>query len=323
MVRPSGRGGDGDLGPVTDRTGRVEGRTVTASSRGVRGRDSTSDLPATPTHLGFHHGTGEPGSFAQPPAIPFRSRPPLQPHLFHTPMPYEPYRSTQLSSHPTNTPIHVAPVAHSSGSDGRPRHGKGKGLTDSFMPVMSLAEGDPVDPELIPSYGGHVAGPIWREQDRGSLKFRSSYMALTSWELTDGHVRPLASRSMLGYKNENKLLDIRLRLDVMTTDEPQEARRPPNNRMYVLMNTFTWNSVPAIPPSSCTDNYMGWYLPRSHPSIQNPENIPSGFHLLVAPVMPPQALLDLIAREATREDLEDSEFRRMVRDLLRKHYRAP
>ncbi|KAI5673055.1 hypothetical protein M9H77_13419 [Catharanthus roseus] len=37
--------------------GRVEGRTVTVSSRGARGRHSTSDLPATPTHLapGFHH----------------------------------------------------------------------------------------------------------------------------------------------------------------------------------------------------------------------------------------------------------------------------
>ncbi|KAI5656359.1 hypothetical protein M9H77_25152 [Catharanthus roseus] len=89
---------------------------------------------------------------------------------------------------------------------GRIRHGKGKGLTGSFMSVMSKiagsrnkrpevahkvpvptqkrkklklsdweqtgpAEGGPVDPELIPSYGGH---------DRGSLKFRSRYMALTS-----------------------------------------------------------------------------------------------------------------------------------------------
>ncbi|KAI5682660.1 hypothetical protein M9H77_03888 [Catharanthus roseus] len=108
--------------------------------------------------------------------------------------------------------------------------------------------------------------------------------------------------------------------------------------MYVLRNTFvealwleapshlltkTWTSVPAIPPSFCKDDYMGLYLPRSHPRIQNPENIPSGFHLPVASVMPPQALLDLVAREATREDLEDSEFRRTVRDLLRKHYHAP
>ncbi|KAI5650192.1 hypothetical protein M9H77_36197 [Catharanthus roseus] len=166
---------------------------------------------------------------------------------------------------------------------------------------------------------------------------------------------------MLGYKNENKLLDIRLRLDVMTADEPympdrvlrqfgyrqcipahpiqpQEAHRPSNNRMYMLRNIFvealwlevpshlltdTWTSVSAIPPSSCTDDYMGWYLPHSHPRIQNPMNISSGFCLPVAPVMPPQALLDLIAREASREDLQDSELGYTVRDLLRKHYRTP
>ncbi|KAI5658748.1 hypothetical protein M9H77_27541 [Catharanthus roseus] len=96
--------------------------------------------------------------------------------------------------------------------------------------------------------------------------------------------------------------------------QPQEARRPPNNKMYVLRNTFvealwlkvpshllteSWTSVPAIPTK---------FL---------------GFHVSVAPIMPPQALLDLIAREATREDIEDSEFRRTVRDLLRKHYCTP
>ncbi|KAI5676470.1 hypothetical protein M9H77_07420 [Catharanthus roseus] len=336
MVRPSGRRGDDDLGPVMDTTGRVEGRTVTASSRGVRGRHSTSDLPATPTHLalGFQHDTSEPGSSTQPPAIPFRSRPPLQPHLSHTIVPYEPYRSAQPSSHLTDTvydpylhgptirpripnrsatqepilefigqprqigaeffyqmfgaapqdsscstngyfhteygfsssvpyvsrpadrgvgeeqervgslhiegeadergdddgdggdddqdegddagdeeqPVPVAPVAHANGSDGRPRHGEGKGLTGSFMLVMSKIagsrnkrpevarevpaptqkrkkpeEGGLVDLELIPSYGGHVAGPIWSGQYRSSLKFRSRYMALKGWELTDAH----------------------------------------------------------------------------------------------------------------------------------------
>ncbi|KAI5663655.1 hypothetical protein M9H77_22978 [Catharanthus roseus] len=95
--------------------------------------------------------------------------------------------------------------------------------------------------------------------------------------------------------------------------QPREARRPPNNRMYVLRNTFvealwleapshllteTWTSVPAIPASSCTDDYMDWYLPRTHPRIQNPGNIPSGYNVPVAPAMPPKALLDLIARES-------------------------
>ncbi|KAI5648891.1 hypothetical protein M9H77_34896 [Catharanthus roseus] len=105
MVQSSGRRGDNDLGLVMDRTSRVKGRTVTTSSRGVRGRHNTSDLPATPTHLapGFYHGTGEPGSSTRPPAVPFRFRPPLQPHLSHTPVPYEPYGSTQPSSHLLDT----------------------------------------------------------------------------------------------------------------------------------------------------------------------------------------------------------------------------
>ncbi|KAI5658076.1 hypothetical protein M9H77_26869 [Catharanthus roseus] len=250
MVRPSGHRGDADLGPVTDRIGRVEGRPVIASSRGVRGRHSTSDIPVTPIPLapGFHHGTGEARSSTQPPAVPFRSRPPLHPHLPRTPVPYEPYGSAHPPSHYTDTvydlylhastvvrpripyrsaiqepilydgsqprqigvsffircleppvrillaahtsilmlsmgegdergdddgdggdgdgdggdddgdggnddhddgyddgdeeqPVYVAPVAPASGSDGRPRQGKGKGLTGSLMSVMSMFAG--------------------------------------------------------------------------------------------------------------------------------------------------------------------------------------
>ncbi|KAI5666666.1 hypothetical protein M9H77_16519 [Catharanthus roseus] len=257
------------------------------------GRHSTSDLPATPTPLApsFYHGTCAPCSSTQLPAVPFRSRPPLQPHLSYTPVPYEayesvhpgpshtpdtvydpylhaltirpriPYRSAaqesilEFSGQPrqigVNThayshadfgvssskpyigrpvdrgevdeggddggdggddgedegedagdeeqPVPVAPVAHTSVSDGRPRYGKGKGLTRSFMSMMSKisgsrnkrpdvarevpaptqrrkkikssewkqtgpADGGPVDPELIPSYGGHTLGPIWLDR---------------------------------------------------------------------------------------------------------------------------------------------------------------
>ncbi|KAI5671719.1 hypothetical protein M9H77_12083 [Catharanthus roseus] len=107
--------------------------------------------------------------------------------------------------------------------------------------------------------------------------------------------------------------------------QPQEARRPPNNRMYVLRNTFvealwletpshllteSWTNVSTIPSSSCTDDYMDWYLPRTHPRIQNPWNIRSGYNVLVAPAMPPKALLDLIARECHRQDIDGDEFRR-------------
>ncbi|KAI5666326.1 hypothetical protein M9H77_16179 [Catharanthus roseus] len=203
MVRPSGSRGDDDLGPVTDRTGRVEGYTVAASSRGVRERHSTSDLPVTATPLapGFHHGTGEAGVVGEE---------------------QERVQSLHIQGEADERgdddgdggdddqdesdddgdeeqTVYIAPMAPASGSDRHPRHGKGKGLTDSFMSVMSkivgsrskrpevasnvpaptqkmkkvkpsnweqigVAEGDPVDPELIPSHGGHVAGPIWRGQ---------------------------------------------------------------------------------------------------------------------------------------------------------------
>ncbi|KAI5656552.1 hypothetical protein M9H77_25345 [Catharanthus roseus] len=339
-------------------------------------------------------------------------------------------------------PVYVAPVAPASGSDGRPRQGKGKGLTGSLMSVMSkfagsrnkrpdvvrdvpvptqkrkkvkssdweqtkAAEGGPVNLELIPSYGGHVAGRIWRGQDRGLLKCRSRYMVLTSWELTDSQAGLLASGlwpllrdawiylyftmfsppfrhspegckpyMQISYKSESKLLDIRLRLDMMTADEVQwmlyrtqdvrdcwvstwhgfiayfDCLEPymPDwvlrhlgrnadrlTRMYDLQNTFvetlwfeapshllieTWTSVPAIPASLCTDYYLDWYLPRTHPRIQNPENIPSGYNVPVAPAMPPHTLLHMIARECHRQDISSDEFRHRVRDLLMVHYNA-
>ncbi|KAI5666765.1 hypothetical protein M9H77_16618 [Catharanthus roseus] len=214
--------------------------------------------------------------------------------------------------------------------------------------------------------------------DRGLLKCRSRYMALAwiylyfpmfappfrhSSEGCDPYIQMFP---MIDYKNENKLLDIRLRLDMMTADgvrwipyRTQDIRdcwvstwysvfpptlsslkrhaAPPNNRMFVLRNTFvkelwleapshllteSWTSVPAIPASSCTDDYMDWYFPRTHPRIQYPENILSGYNVPVAPTMPPKALLDLIVRECHRHDIDGDEFRRTVRDLLRKHYIA-
>ncbi|KAI5673023.1 hypothetical protein M9H77_13387 [Catharanthus roseus] len=191
MVRPSGRGGDSDLGPVTDRTGQVEGRTVTAFSRGVRGRHSTSDLPATPTHLApsFHHGTGEPGSSAQLPAIPFRSRPPLQPHLSHTHVPYEPYGSAQPFSHPTDT----EPILEFIGQLRQIG-------AEFFYQMFSAASQDSscsTHGYSHAEYGVSSSVPYTPrsvDRDRGSLKFRSRYMTLTGWELTDAHVQPLASR---------------------------------------------------------------------------------------------------------------------------------
>ncbi|KAI5677485.1 hypothetical protein M9H77_08435 [Catharanthus roseus] len=63
MVRPRVHRGDDDLGPMTDRTDRVEGRVVTVSSHGVRGCHSTSDILSTPTPFGpsIYYDPGAPG----------------------------------------------------------------------------------------------------------------------------------------------------------------------------------------------------------------------------------------------------------------------
>ncbi|KAI5668371.1 hypothetical protein M9H77_18224 [Catharanthus roseus] len=94
MVRFGARRGDDDLGLVTDRTGRIESRAVTASSRGVRGRHSTSDIPSTSAPIG--------------PAtrIPFRTHPPTTSHHPYTPVPYDSYGY----SHPPQTSYD--PYAH-------------------------------------------------------------------------------------------------------------------------------------------------------------------------------------------------------------------
>ncbi|KAI5650316.1 hypothetical protein M9H77_36321 [Catharanthus roseus] len=112
MVRLGGRRGDHDLGPVLDKTGRVEGRTVTASSRGLRGQHSYSDIPSTPTPFatGMYYDTSAPGSSAQPPHILIRSRPPIPSHHPHTPGSYDTYGFSHPPSQPA--PALYDPYVH-------------------------------------------------------------------------------------------------------------------------------------------------------------------------------------------------------------------
>ncbi|KAI5654970.1 hypothetical protein M9H77_32157 [Catharanthus roseus] len=141
---------------------------------------------------------------------------------------------------------------------------------------------------------------------------------------------------MLGYKTEHKLLDIRLWLDMMSADEAMYSCTPyPISggtqthqqqdvccEEFISGGTITWTSVRAIPSSPCTDDYVQWFLPRSHPRIQNPLNIPHGFYVLVDPPILPQALLDLIAREARREDARKEDKFYRITELLTRHYHA-
>ncbi|KAI5665963.1 hypothetical protein M9H77_15816 [Catharanthus roseus] len=221
MVRLSGRRGDDDLGPASDRTGRVEGRTVTASSRVHRVRLSNHHIYRLGLILLSHHSPDTPVpydtyGFSHPPSQP----PPAlyDPYVHgHSVRPHIPYRSKVqgpmnefsgpgkklgrasgdfgfegdrgLDPEPAvvrslyidridvervhgddvdddddddsdedgdeeeHVPMALVGIASSSGD--RPRPEKEKGLIGSFTSVMRPAEGDPIDPELIPSYGGN------------------------------------------------------------------------------------------------------------------------------------------------------------------------
>ncbi|KAI5671919.1 hypothetical protein M9H77_12283 [Catharanthus roseus] len=160
---------------------------------------------------------------------------------------------------------------------------KRKKVKPSDWEQTEPAEGGPDDLELIQSYGGHSYGSdmAWTGtflyiKDRGSLKFRSRYMVLTGWELTDAHtslsphvraacyLQYILGSSLFSYNSGNIVLArlwpllqdassvgrrgyictfrcLHPRLDrciLAYPIQPQEARRPPNNRMYVLRNTF-------------------------------------------------------------------------------------
>ncbi|KAI5661066.1 hypothetical protein M9H77_20389 [Catharanthus roseus] len=182
MVRPSGRKGDANLGPVTVMTGRVEGRPVTASSR------------------------GEAGSSTQPPAVPFRSRPPLYPHLSHTPMPYEPYGSAHSLSHHTDTMLGTARQDSSCSTHGYSHAEYGVSSSDHYVPgpAYRFARSRNKRPDVFrdvpaPTEKRKKVKPSDWEQteaaergpDRSLLKCRSRYMALTGWELTDSQAGPL------------------------------------------------------------------------------------------------------------------------------------
>ncbi|KAI5659718.1 hypothetical protein M9H77_28511 [Catharanthus roseus] len=70
--------------------------------------------------------------------------------------------------------------------------------------------------------------------------------------------------------------------------------------------TSTWTIVSALPSSQCTDNYMPWFLPGTHPRIQNPEMLPREIQLLTVTPITPQVLVDMISREVDRDDIDDA-----------------
>ncbi|KAI5654569.1 hypothetical protein M9H77_31756 [Catharanthus roseus] len=198
----NGHSEDDDLGSVTDRTGRVEGRTVTASSRGffyhLLGAASQDSSCSTHEYSPAEYGVSSSNPYGDRVVSEEQER----------------VRSLHIQGEADERcdndgnggeddedegdddgdeeqTVYVAPVAPASGFDRRPRHGKGKGLTGSFMSVMSKITGshnkrlEVARDVLAPTQKRKkVKARIGSRQtqqreDCGLLKCRSRYMALT------------------------------------------------------------------------------------------------------------------------------------------------
>ncbi|KAI5680540.1 hypothetical protein M9H77_01767 [Catharanthus roseus] len=381
MVRPGARSDD-DLGAVTDRTGRVERRAVTASSCGVRGRHRlqlgakffeqlAGPVLVDSSYSGAEYGATARGISSSDVGLGRDSGTSRSEEAgrvgslrIHSNEGHEDEREDDDNddSDDDGDDHKLVPVVEASSSGHRPAPGKGKGFTGCLMSVMT--DGGPQDPVIVPSYSGHVTGCIWRGQDRGILKSRSRYMSLTGINAQDlagvansprsglsmeqrapCYVLYLLGSSLFTNKSGNNI-PAGLRTDPMRflmyeflphPIRPQEHRKPANNRVYMVNNVFiealwleapshlltsTWTSIPAIPPSRCTDDYMPWFLPRTHPRIQNPYRLPRGVQMPTIALITPQVLLDMVAHELDRGDIDDATKVSRASDMIKRYHQT-
>ncbi|KAI5681575.1 hypothetical protein M9H77_02803 [Catharanthus roseus] len=293
MVRLGARRGDDDLGPVTDRTGRIESCTVTASSRSVRRCFSTLDILSTPApfgpgilvHQGMVIGPG-PRSLSWFGSLRIEGGEDDEDE-FEDDGGDDDDDDDDDDDGGDGHGDEPVPVAHASSSDCRPVPGKEKGLIGSFMSVMNKiagsdkkkpeksrpptsptqrkkakndyweqtgpADGGPEDPVLIPSYSGHIVGEM-------HIEVASRFVSLAGWTPSDPAVVELARETGLshlsgetrsevvqtiypevcdiGHKSEHKLIDLHIRLDMMTADNVRWILYGPEEITDVWVSTW-------------------------------------------------------------------------------------
>ncbi|KAI5667388.1 hypothetical protein M9H77_17241 [Catharanthus roseus] len=116
-----------------------------------------------------------------------------------------------------------------------------------------------------------------------------------------------------------------------------EHRRPANNRVYMVKNVFiealwleapshlltsTLTSILAIPPSRYIDDYMPWFLPRVHPWIQNPYRLSCGVQMPTIAPITLQVLLDMVAHELDRNDIDDAMKVTWASDMIKRYHQT-
>ncbi|KAI5671902.1 hypothetical protein M9H77_12266 [Catharanthus roseus] len=346
MVRPGARS-DNDLGAVTDRTGRVERRAVTSSSRGVRGRYSTSDIPSTsaPIAPGIYYDPGAPGSSTQSPSIPFTTHPPptISYHPY-TPVPYDPYgysQPPQTSYDPyayaPSLPIRMPgldPTQHFSRTQIPLNDISGPGLQLGAKFFEQLAGSVPIDSSYSGAeYGAtahgifssdvglvmsKIAGSRQKRPEKSRPPTNPTQRKKSKNDTGARLCKPYIQRfAMLGHKTENKLIDLRIRLDTMTADE-----------VRWIPYRFDEISDSPICPIGLSDSLGGFntfqlilFVLRSTTG-QQITGLPRGVQIPTIAPIKPQVLLDMAARELDRDDIDDATKVSRASDMIKRYHQT-
>ncbi|KAI5676181.1 hypothetical protein M9H77_07131 [Catharanthus roseus] len=251
IVRAGARRGDDDLGPMTDRTGRVEGHAVTASSRGVRGRPSTSKIQSTLHLLDWGYimtlvYRGLPTSH-----LLYRLGSVLLPHHTIRTPPY-PMIIMFILIHHLHHMIHM-----------------------QMLPLCLSVSGPGL--QLGIQFFEQLVASVWWTHRTATLTMEPLIVAIPYLML--GQASRVDAKELSG----------------------------------------CCLSVSVLPPSWCTDDYMPWFLPRTHPRIQNPERLPRGIQLPTATPITLHVVVDMIYREVDRNDIDDATKICRISDMIKKY----
>ncbi|KAI5640719.1 hypothetical protein M9H77_00224 [Catharanthus roseus] len=87
---------------------------------------------------------------------------------------------------------------------------------------------------------------------------------------------------------------------------------------YLL--TESWTSVPAIPPSRCTHDYMSWFIHRTHPRIQNPDKLPRVVQYLTPGRPSPLVVLNMITPFIDPDTTDESMMYKQICRIMKDFY---
>ncbi|KAI5662589.1 hypothetical protein M9H77_21912 [Catharanthus roseus] len=250
MVRPKARRGDDDLGPVTDKTSWVEGHAVTASSLGVKG------CQVLQTYRILLHlldlvciMTLIPLNEVSGPGLQLGAQ--FFEQLVGSVSVDSSYSITDYGATGCGNPSYDA------------RLGKNFGVGILVHPGLRRLHFEVEVPLRVPDRVANFLN-LFKGLDIPVF----SYVCISGESGSEGVQTVHPEFAILGGFNSFQLI-----LFVLKSTTGQQ----------ITGCTY----IPVLPLSRCTDDYMPWFLPCTHPRIQNPDRLPRGVQLpMAAPIIP-------------------------------------